>query len=77
MTQGEDTWSDPQRFDPNRFLDEGRFRKSERVIPFSTGKRQCPGEGVARDVIFHQLGVFKIQFSPLIATLVTVTIGIQ
>ena len=52
VMQGEDTWSDPQRFDPDRFLDGGRFKKDEKVIPFSVGKRQCPGEGVARAEIF-------------------------
>ena len=53
LMQGEDAWTEPLRFDPYRFIVEGgRFKKGERVIPFSTGKRQCPGEGVARAEIF-------------------------
>nr|XP_054922658.1 cytochrome P450 2J4-like [Dermacentor andersoni] len=42
-------WQDPEVFRPERFLVEGgtRARKPERLIPFSYGKRSCPGEMIA------------------------------
>ncbi|XP_077487746.1 cytochrome P450 2J4-like [Amblyomma americanum] len=42
-------WGDPEVFRPERFLsDDGtRASKPERLIPFSSGKRSCPGEGIA------------------------------
>ncbi|XP_054922656.2 vitamin D 25-hydroxylase-like [Dermacentor andersoni] len=42
-------WEDPEVFRPERFLVEGgtRARKPERLIPFSYGKRSCPGEMIA------------------------------
>ncbi|XP_069500522.1 cytochrome P450 2G1-like isoform X2 [Ambystoma mexicanum] len=44
---------DPEQFDPMRFLDEkGDLLKREALIPFSTGKRTCPGEGLVRMVMF-------------------------
>lgn len=42
-------WGDPQNFRPERFLSEnGELIKTEYLIPFSLGKRQCPGEILAR-----------------------------
>ena len=38
-------WKDPENFRPERFLDDdGAFRKDDRCVPFSLGKRYCIGQ---------------------------------
>jgi len=46
-------FENPEEFRPERFLDaEGKLQKCEALIPFSVGKRQCPGEPLARYELF-------------------------
>ncbi|KAK8756956.1 hypothetical protein V5799_000342 [Amblyomma americanum] len=48
-------WPSPEKFDPSRFInDDGSaiLEKPKRLIPFSLGKRKCPGETQAIMVMF-------------------------
>lgn len=63
-------WGDPENFRPERFLsaDEKTFKKSENVVAFSIGKRQCLGETLARDSLFlfmtNLFQKFKVSCDP-------------
>ncbi|XP_074401805.1 cytochrome P450 2J2-like [Zonotrichia albicollis] len=45
-------WKTPDTFNPEHFLKDGKFWKNEYFIPFSTGKRSCLGELLARSELF-------------------------
>jgi cytochrome P450 len=47
-------WTEPNKFDPKRFIDEnGSFKcTNPAMMPFSAGKRACIGESIARLQLF-------------------------
>ncbi|ODM88681.1 Methyl farnesoate epoxidase [Orchesella cincta] len=63
-------WGDPTNFRPERFLSEDgkTYKKSENLLAFQIGRRQCVGETLARDTVFLFLTnifqKFDISFDP-------------
>ena len=73
-----DKWSEPMKFNPDRFLDEnGNYMVSSSMsfLPFSAGRRVCLGESLARAELFlftarlfHQFRFEKVPNQPLPST---------
>ncbi len=45
-------WQDGMSFNPDRFLGEEGLELRRQLVPFSVGKRICPGETMARQELF-------------------------
>lgn len=63
-----DYWENPEEFNPSRFLKEdgsGLLPKPDKLIPFSVGKRMCPGEMLATAEIFLYLTAILQKYTVL------------
>ncbi|KAL5777667.1 hypothetical protein ACOSP7_010593 [Xanthoceras sorbifolium] len=49
-------WKEPDRFKPERFLENEKEKKRFQFIPFGIGRRICPGEGFGMRVLALSLG---------------------
>jgi len=47
-----ESWKDPFDFKPERFIQDGKTFRPQEFIPFSFGKRNCPGEDMAIMTVF-------------------------
>ncbi len=60
-------WESPWEFNPNRWLENGQILppdhiKKQRLLPFGTGRRRCPGEVFARNRLFILLTMMLQKF---------------
>jgi len=47
-----EVFENPDQFDPERYLVDGKFRAHPKVIPFGIGKRRCLGEVLAKAQLY-------------------------
>ena len=40
VLKGNHDWTEPDQFDPTRFIKDGKVRKLEALIPFSAGRKR-------------------------------------
>ncbi|PAA84374.1 hypothetical protein BOX15_Mlig023975g1 [Macrostomum lignano] len=61
-------WEKPDQFYPEHFLDcEGKYSPSKYLIPFSIGRRICPGESLARLEIYMAFAAIMQKYSVTLA----------
>ena len=57
-------WGDAENFRPERWFGEsGRKLKNENLFAFSTGRRNCPGDGLAREQLFLYITTLFQQYN--------------
>jgi cytochrome P450 len=57
-------WSEPERFQPERFLDEpGRQINPDMYLPFGVGPRTCIGNALTEQIMRIAIGMIAQQFT--------------
>ncbi|CAN7995742.1 unnamed protein product, partial [Ixodes hexagonus] len=73
-------WENPEEFDPTRFLSADHTEllpKPTSFMPFSTGRRMCPGETLAMMEMFLYLATLMQKFTVLPKDVATISMDIH
>lgn len=62
LTGPESGMEDPFKFNPERFIKDGKVTVPESYLPFGFGKRRCIGESLARGNVFLFIAAFLQNF---------------
>ena len=63
MHRDERVWEEPEKFRPERFLQDSRVVNADKIMPFGHGKRACLGESTARLTLFIFLASLLRKFT--------------
>lgn len=55
-------WDEPGKFEPKRFISNGKLLKPEHFIPFGMGRRSCMGYKLVQLVTFALVGNIMKEF---------------
>lgn len=55
-------WDEPEKFEPKRFISNGKLLKPEHFIPFGMGRRSCMGYKLVQLVTFALVGNIMKEF---------------
>lgn len=56
-------WTNPELFDPSRFLQSGRLVKPDYFLPFGGGRRSCMGYKMVQYISFCVISTLMQKFT--------------
>lgn len=68
-------WSEPEKFEPMRFISNGKLLKPEHFIPFGMGRRSCMGYQMVQFLAFAIVGNLVKDFDISCASEIKVPVG--
>ena len=63
LSMSKDLWESPEKFQPERFIRNGRLFKPDHFLPFGGGRRSCMGYKLVQLVSFGILGTIMQNFN--------------
>jgi cytochrome P450 family 307 subfamily A len=62
LNMSEELWSEPEKFEPKRFISNGRIVKPDVFLPFGMGRRSCMGYKMVQFLSFAIIGNLLKEF---------------
>jgi cytochrome P450 family 307 subfamily A len=77
LNMSPELWHEPEKFEPSRFISNGRLLKPDHFIPFGIGRRSCMGYKMVQFLSFSIIGNLLNEFTicPLNNDEIKVSVG--